>query len=272
MKFKSIFILLNILLLVFLAVLLLLPQVMLGSSFLTTFWRINWPLSLVWASFFIAFNTFYFINRRLFLLLEKEDWPALSRYLEERVIQKGQYSNRLVRLLANTYLVLSDSQAVINLESKVAQAKPALIDANVLVFGTARILSQDIPGAINFFKVRKDIEKTSQREWISWYYAFSLLLSSRFEEAGIEFLVLAHESEDAVITGLSSYFLSGDVIRSRGEKGKKYREVSLEGRERVLKTLPELKNWQKEVARLSSEIHVAAISRYMEEARQWIYT
>ena len=271
LKFKSIFVLLNILMLFFLAVLVLLPHVMLGSSFIPTFWRLNWPIFLLWAVFFVAFNTFYFINRRLFFLLEREDWPALSRYLEERVIQKGNYSPRLVRLLANTYLVLSDSTAVMNLENKVAIAKPALLDTNALVFGTARILGKDISGAVRFFKTRRDKSKGVQKEWVYWYYGFSLLLDSRFEEAGREFFLLAQESTDAVITGLSSYFLIEIIVPYQNEKVEELSEISYNGRKRVRKAMPKLTDWYKEVSRLSSEIHAAAISKYMEEAGRWLY-
>ncbi|MDL2230060.1 hypothetical protein LJC14_07420, partial [Treponema sp. OttesenSCG-928-L16] len=81
------------------------------------------------------------MNRRLFYLLEREDWPALVQYLEGKVMRGGNYSPRLVKLLANTYLVLSDPRSVMALERKLAAAKPALLDRNALVFGAARILS-----------------------------------------------------------------------------------------------------------------------------------
>ena len=271
MKFKSIFILLNITLFLFLAILVLMPLIMLGSSFSASFWQVNWPLILVIIVLFVVFNSFYFINRQLFLLLEKEDWPALVRYLEDRVIQKGRYSSRLVRLLANCYLVLSDSAAVMSLENKVAVAKPALVDANVLVFGTARILGKDISGAVRFFDARKDTVKAGYREWTRWYHGFALLLDHQYEGAGEKFSLLAREAKDGVITGLSAYFLSDTMARSLPEKRQEYREVSSLGKERVRKALPEMKNWMRETSRLSTEIHAAALSKYMEETGRWLY-
>jgi len=271
LKFKFIFILLNITLFLFLAILVLLPLFILGPSFSLSFWRSNWPLVLVLAVLIIGFNCFYFINKQLFLLLEKEDWPALVRYLEERVIQKGRYSSRLVRLLANCYLVLSDSAAVMSLENKVAAAKPALVNANVLVFGTARILGRDIFGAIRFFETRKNTVKPALREWVRWYHGFALLLDSQYEKAGEEFSLLAREAKDAVVSGLSSYFLSENLARHLDEKAEEFRESAAAGKERVLKALPELKNWNRETSRLSTEIHAAAIAKYMEETGRWLY-
>jgi hypothetical protein len=260
---------------------------MMGSAFSASFWKINWPLIAVVAILFVAFNSFYCINRRLFLLLEKEDWPALIRYLEDAVIQKGKYSPRLVRLLANCYLVLSDSASVMSLENKASIVKPSLVDANVLVFGTARILGKDISGAVRFFAVRKDTAKPKVKEWVCWYYGFSLLLDRRYEEAGEEFSLLARLSKDGVIAGLSSYFLSETIARvlaaqnssgraaqngsGRDEKGQEYREIALLGKERVQKALPARKHWNQEISRLSTEIHAAALSKYMEETGLWIY-
>jgi len=271
LKFKSIFILFCLTLLLFLAVLVFMPLMMLGPALSESFWRINWPLIMLLVVLFAAFTVFYFSNRTLFLLLEKEDWPALVRYLEDRVIQKGKYTPRLVRLLANSYLVLSDSAAVMSLESKTALAKPSLIDANALVFGTARILGQDVSGAVRFFQIRKETVKPQLKDWVHWYYGFSLLLNRQYEEAGEEFSFLSRISKDGVVTALSSYFLSETIAQSLPEKWQELRDTASAGRERVLGTLPELKNWKREISRLSTEIHAAALSKYMEETGRWLY-
>ena len=257
--------------LVFLAVLILLPYIMIGPSLTESFWRINWPLIIFLILLFLGFNIFYFTNRKLFLLLEKEDWPALVRYLEDKVIQKNKYSTRLVRLLANSYLVLSDSASVMSLENKAAIAKPSVIDANILIFGTARILGGDINGAIRFFETRKDTAKAEFREWVHWYHGFSLLLDRQFEKAGESFSLLARFSKDGVISGLSSYFLFTTIAPALFEKREEYYENSAEGRERVHKALPKIESWKKEVSKLSTEIHAAAISKYLEETGNWLY-
>ena len=271
MKFKSIFILFCLILLLFLGILFIVPLIMMGPSFSESFWRINWPLILVLVVLFAGFSVFYFTNRQLFLLLEKEDWPALVRYLEDKVIQKGRYSPRLVRLLANSYLVLSDSQAVMSLENKTAIAKPSLVDANALVFGTARILGKDISGAVRFFETRMETVKPALKEWMRWYHGFALLLDRRYEEAGEEFSVLARLSKDGVVAALASYFLSETLTQVLSEKADDFIEVSSDGRERVLKAIPSQKNWNREVSRLSTEIHAAALSKYMEETSRWLY-
>ena len=271
MKFKSIFILLNLTLLLFLGILIILPLLVMTSSFLGSFWQNNWPFILILVLILLGFNTFYAINKQLFTLLEKEDWPALVRYLEDVVIQRGRYSSRLVRLLANSYLVLADSAAVMSLENKTAIARPALVDANVLVFGTARILGKDISGAVRFFEVRKDKVRGESKEWACWYYGFALLLDRQFEKAAGEFSLLARVSQDGIITGLSSYFLNGAIAKGLPGKEPELQNVSSQGRERVLKALPDIKDWEREAARITLEIHAAVLSKYMEETGRWLY-
>jgi hypothetical protein len=50
---------------------------MLGTEFALTFFRTGWPLALVLILILGGLDIFYFTNRRLFFLLEREDWPAL---------------------------------------------------------------------------------------------------------------------------------------------------------------------------------------------------
>lgn len=271
MKFKYIFILLNVTLFAFLAILIVMPLFFANSGTAGIAWQTNLPFVTFLAVVLIAFNTFYYINRQLFLLLEREDWPALARYLNIRVTEKGRYSPRLVRLLANCYLVLSDSAAVMSLENKVAIAKPALVDANVLLFGSARILGDDIFGAMRFFDLRRKTAKGALREWVRWYYGFTLLLNRQVEAAAEEFSLLAQVSKDAVITGLSSFFLMDTLSHALPDQQGKFQEIAKQGGERVRKTLPLQKDWDREISRLSEEIHAAILSKYMQETGIWLY-
>jgi hypothetical protein len=146
------------------------------------------------------------------------------------------------------------------------------VDANVLLFGTARILGGDISGAVHFFETRKETAKPKIREWVRWYYGFALLLDRQFEKAGDEFTLLARVSADGVISALSSYFLSETLAGLLPESYSVYKEIASLGKERVKEALPDIKDWNKEVSRLCSEIHAAAIAKYMEETGGWLYS
>jgi hypothetical protein len=270
LKFKSIFIIFNIIIVVFLVIVCLLPGIMLGPDLVLAFWRSGWPLALMLVLALVFLNVFFLARRRLYRLLEREDWPALADYLESVVIRRGRYSPHLVRLLVNTYLVMSDSAAVINFEARVAAARPALLETNALVFGAARILGGDTAGAVKFFASRLEKAKGRDREWIRWYYGFSLLLDRRFEEAAEEFRALAVSSSDALITGLSSFFLDGTLRKNTGN-GEDCRRIAREGADRVRKTIKDGGEWEKEAAKIETEVHVALLRRYIGEAGTWLF-
>jgi hypothetical protein len=271
-KFKFVFILFCLTLFLLLLLFVLLPLFLLGPATSLAYWSTNWPFLLLWLVLFSAFGFFYFTNRRLFSLLEREDWPALVHYLEYEVFTKGRYSSRLVRLFATSYLVLSDTDGVINLENKTAIAKPALLDANVLIFGAGRILGKDFSGAARFFEARKYTAKPALREWVSWYLGFSFLLDYRLQGAADEFSLLARESKNAVVTALSSYFLSETLSRVLPERETELKEISAAGKNRALNLLPDPEAWKRTISKISTELHIAVISKYIDGTGDWLYS
>jgi hypothetical protein len=235
------------------------------------FWSITWPAVVLLVVIFIGIDGFYCINRRLFQLLEKEDWPALVRYLEERIFKEGRYTPRLVRLLANTYLILSDSASVMGLENKTAIAKPALVDANALIFGTARILAKDIGGAVTFFFKRLNSVKTESADWVRWYYGFSLLLDRQFSAAGDQFKTLAAESKNGVITGLSAFFLAENLNKAVPQRSLEFIAAAMEGRNRLKKTFPAAASWNREVKKILNEVYTVVLSKHINETGIWLF-
>jgi hypothetical protein len=270
LKFKSLFIIFNIIIVFFLLVVCLLPLFILGPDLVPRFWASGWPLAAVLVFALAALNVFYFSRRRLYYLLEREDWPALQDYLEQRVISRGRYTPQMVQLLANTYLVMSDSAGVTALENKTALANPALIEANALVFGAARILGGDTAGAVNFFSARGEKGKAKDPHWNRGYYGFSLLLNRQFEKAAAEFKALAAESPDALITGLSAYFL-WDTLRKYTENGKECRDKAREGRNRVQQFVKTPEEWNREAGKIETEVHAAVIKQYIGRAGAWLF-
>jgi hypothetical protein len=271
LKFRFLFILFNGIVLFFIALIFLVPFIVFGTGFALIFWRSAWPLGAVLVFLLLGINGYYFANKRLFLLLEREDWPALVQYLEGRVLRDRRYSPNLVRLLANTYLVLSDSASVMSLERKMAVAKPVLVDANALLFGVARILCKDNAGAARFFSQRLDSAKTESAEWVRWYYGFSLLLNRQFSAAGEQFSLLVHDSRDAVITGISAYFLDSTLRKALPEQGESCRSAANDGRVRVRKVLPSRGAWQKETGKLQTEVYAVVLLKYIGETADWLY-
>jgi hypothetical protein len=215
-------------------------------------------------------SVFFMLNYRLFSLLEREDWPALSYYLERKIYVKGRYNSRDVRLLASSYLVVSDYASVLKLENKAYAAKPSVIKKNVLIFGTARVLNGNYQEAAVFFKTYLDEGKSPDKPWIRWYYGFSQLLYGSFDLAEPEFMSLALSSSDALITGLSAYFLDTSLVKHSG-KPEECRAVAENGRNRVKKAMKDLNKWKNEVDSMGNEIYITIIKKYLNNSGNWVF-
>jgi hypothetical protein len=271
LKFKYLIISFSVLIAIIVLITALLPLIFSGHGNAVTFRYISLPLILFMAFLLICMSIFFFFNYRLFSLLEREDWPALAYYLERKVYVKGRYSNRNVRLLASSYLVISDFQSVLKLESKASLAKPSVISKNILIFGAARVLSGGYKEAAAFFKTHLGKCNKTDRQWVHWFYGFSQLLNGDFKQAEAEFLSSAVSSDSILITGLSAHFLRNSIEKHSLEP-QKCRETAENGRERVKNAINNAENWQKEKEKLGAEIHIAIINKYIDEAGKWLFS
>ena len=213
---------------------------------------------------------FFILNYRLLSLLEKEDWPALAYYLEHKIFTKNRYSNRNVRLLVSSYMVISDYSSVLKLETNALKAKPSTVRKNHLIFGTARILNGNYGEAAVFFNSFLTKIKPKHNEWTYFYYGFSHLLNSSFDLAEPELIKLAKTSNDALITGLSAYFLENNILK-RSKQIEDCKNAAETGKFRVIKTLKNRKNWEKEAERTQTDIHITIIRKYINEAGNWLF-
>jgi hypothetical protein len=271
LKFKIILILFNFIITLFLFFVFILPNFFLGLDFTGVFWRGAWPLAVAFVLVLLVMDAFYLRNRRLFYLLEREDWPALVQYLEDRVIKRGHYFSPMVRFLANAYLVLADYRAVTSLENKTAMVKPRLVDANALIFGTARILGKDYEGAVRFFEEKAGKVKRKTAAWVRWYVGFARLLNRQFSPAADVFALIAREEEDAALAGLSSYFLAASLTRLLPGRAFELMAAAMDGRKRVRAALPVQDAWNKEIDKMRNETHVVVLSKYLDETSEWLY-
>jgi hypothetical protein len=287
LKFKFLFLLFNAAIVIFLLIVLFMPAMVPGDGFFTLrgrdFRASLWPLAAILAAALIILDVYYIFNRKLFRLLEREDWPALSAYLEARFRRRGRYSGQLTRLFINTCLVMSNSRAVLELENKLALVKPALVERNALAFGAAHILAKDYTGALRFFAARdrglrasgnsffhslffRDRDRSGQ--WLAWYHGFSMLLTKQFPAAAEKFRLLAREARDPVVAALSAWFLLDNLSKVTGDS---FQAEAGAARDRIRGVLKGRKDWEAELARTETEIYVAITRKYINDAGNWIY-
>jgi hypothetical protein len=255
------------------------------SAVALVLWRSSWPFVAAFAAFTLAVDGYFLANRRLYRLLEREDWPALCVWLEKRVFEQQRYTARFTRLLANTYLTLSDSAATRELEQKTALANPRLIEENALVFGAARLLSKDIVGAAPFFSARLDAAvrtlNTARKRargtthWLRWYYGLSLLLDRQYPRAAEQFIILINDVSPApapLITGLSAFLLAETLSKALLEREVDLLTTAGGGRRQTRKRLPSIQTWNRAVSVACGEIHVTILLPRLRDAGEWIYS
>jgi hypothetical protein len=276
LKFKAVIVFFNIFLLFFLILVCVLPFAALGKDLALSFWKTSWYALPLILAVLALIDIYFMANGRIFLLLEKEDWPALVQVLEEKVFHQGRYTPRLVKLLANTYLVLSDARSVTELEKKLAITKNSLISGNALIFGAARILNKDHRGAVEFFSSRlpggANYKSGAQAEWIRWYSGFSLLLSRDFAPAADTFTVLAREGRDGILTGLSAYFLDDNLSKFLPSRSAELKAAAAAGKERVRQSLKRRIDWNREIKRVETEVYAVVLLSYIGKAGDFVYS
>ena len=258
----------------FMGIIVIIPLLMLGKDLAAGFWRSSWYLIPAVFLSLALIDLYFFLNYRIYNLLEKEDWPALIQELENKVLQKNRYSSRLVKLLISSYLVLSDIKPVTELEKRLSIAKKSLLDDNALSFCTARILSKDYQGAADFLAPRcpeTSKFKGGNAEWLRWYYGFSLLLSRRFEEAADVFILLARTGRDGIPAGLSAYFLSENLSAFLPLRSENLQEEAKSARGRVKRRLRRRSDWEGELKKLDTEVYAAVLKSYTGKAAEYLY-
>ena len=270
MKFKYLIIAFCIIIIIVVSFALFLPPLISGQFTAFNISLFSIPIMIFIALILAGMTVFLLLNYRLLSLLEREDWPALAYYLEQKVFVKGRYTNRNVKILASSYLIISDYQSVLKLESKAQSARPSVISKNVLVFGSARILSGAYDEAAFFFRTHREKCSKDVKQWVRWFYGFTSLLSGNFAQAESEFSSLAAASSNALISGLSAYFLSS-FLEKKSLSPEKCRNISDSGKNRVTKSVKNQAGWKKETEKMGTDIHVAIIKRYIDETCKWLF-
>lgn len=270
MKFKTIFILFNAILIFSFAFIFLMPFFLLGAEYSTPFWLKNWPLFMVFAAVLIGFNIFFVLNWRLFSLLESEDWESLGALLADRVLVRRRYDRRMIRLLVNTSLLRGDMATIERLESALRVGKPAALRRDAVLFGAARMLKNDAEATERFLAEFVDGRGVDNAQWLLFYYGFVLVMRERFDEATPR-MQATISAKDPVLALMSAYIL-GSLCAVAAKPGDRQALVdSAEAvRIRLSRTFDAAK-WARETERAKGEVHIVILSRILDEASGWMF-
>jgi hypothetical protein len=271
MKFRTIFILFNVVILTSFLFVFLLPIFLLGPESSLAFWQGNWYLALVFLLLIAGLNSFFLLNRKTFALVEREDWGALSAHLVGIMFPKSRFTTSRVRLLVNAYLLQSDIAGIEALEAELKVKRPAILRKNALLFGVTRLLRNRPEEAEAFFSEYLDAKDVDSRDWLRFDYGFSLVLQKKAGQA-LPFLEEGSRSRDPVLCLLAAYLLgSVGAASAPGEDERKAAEAKAEATRLKLRKRYSSAKWSKEVERAKSEVHIVILSKLIDDAGTWLY-
>ena len=265
MKMKAIFLLLNAVLGIAFLVIFLTPLFLVGGDWFSLFWTRNWPIALVFVVTLGGIDVYFLLNWRLFTGLEKENWGEVASFLEDRILAKGRITSGRVRLLLNTYLVTSNTDAIRALEAYLAEKRPAFIGRFVLPFGIPHLLSRDPKDSVAWFRDRLAAPRLEGRDWVRWNHAFSLLQAQQRDEAQGELSELIEAVSDPVLLLLSLYLLEAIA---RNDSALQARVTSRREELRRAQTPASL---QSAIEKSRANIQVVVLARLLRDATEWLF-
>ena len=268
MKFKTIFILFNIIVIFAFLFITLIPLIMLGSEYSSLFWSQNWILVIVFVFFIGVLDGYFIVNWKLFHYLEEEDWPGLLFFLEEMIFDKKKLTRRYINLYINGALSVSNLEKIDRLEAEVRDKKPDFLARSGLQFGINRLLKRDSAGTETFLKEILAMDKVKDREWINWCLAFSCYSDKRPDDAMEPLLLILESSTKDKVLRLLDYYLL-DTLRDKVPLEKQ--SLLSEQTMNLKKEIISLTAWNRalEKSRENSILSVF-MSSLIEDAYKWI--
>ncbi|MBN2533144.1 MAG: hypothetical protein JXB88_09645 [Spirochaetales bacterium] len=208
MKFKSIFIVFNIVIAFSFLFFFLMPVFIFGLDNLFLVFSKYWIALSLFLVLLIVFNVYFIINWKFFRLLENEDWYGLINYLENRIYHRRIISKRSIKILLNTYLCTSNSEGIKKLAGFLKKQKPFLVSFYSLRFSIPYLIADTPEESELFFKYLLQDQKLKHRDWITWDYGIILMQQKKRDEAITTFSSLLFPNVDAIIYLLALYMLN----------------------------------------------------------------
>ena len=267
MKLKTIFIVFNLVVVLAFLSIFMVPLFVLGVEYFSFFASRNWIAALLFAVTFLGANLYFLRNWQLFGLLEREDWPVLVTWLEERIYRRGRLRASWVRLLANAYLLTSAIDGIRRLEDHLAGKRPALLRRHPLPFGLPYLLKSPPAEAQAWFARQASLPGVRHRDWLRWNSAFCLLQDQQLDAARAELLELqdSRSVRDPLLHLLTLFMLDSF------SKADPAVRTQVEGRKQALRRRYRRPQLERVVERSRGNMEVLILSRLVRDALEWLY-
>ena len=266
MKFRTIFFLFNLVILLSFAFIFLMPLPILGWAYAVSFWGQNWSIALVFVALLFGLDWYFVAHWRLYGLLEKEDWPGLRAHLEDALAQKGRLGAAESRIYINACLIGQAPSKISELRTRYLAMKVRFLPQLALSLGLPLILEGNSEAIESFFRPYAGDKRTgAEGPWIRWALGFGGLLGSRQEESRLELQRLLDGKLEPLLELLALYLL--DTLRS----GDEALGAQLDQKKTTLASRYNDKEWAAHIDKLKeSVILVLFMGKLIQEAQTWL--
>jgi len=269
MKFKVLFITFNIVLFLSFLTIFLLPFFILDGNFMMEFWSKNWYFGFIFLAILGIVNAAFISNWKMLSCLEREDWPALSSFLESKIIGKKRYSKRHVRLLCDSLLLLGDFTTIRSLEAQLRSEKPKLLVSLAVRFAAAKLLAADYAALHQFASDMAD-KPGADHDWLAFYAAFSHQMAGNNADCAGEMLPLARVARDPVVTAISGYVCGVLLIKKFSGANEELVQTGVDAKKRILSRYTRQK-WDSMIDESKSDMYVVILTKIIDETTLWLY-
>lgn len=177
MKYKTLFILFNLVILVSFLFLFFMPLPILGWDYALGFWAQNWAIAALFLAVLAALDGYFVWNWKLFHLLEREDWPGLRRLLEAELARKGSLGIQKTKIFLNACLIGQEPSRINQLREAYEAKRVSFLPRVALSLGLPLVLEGKAEAIEAFFGPLLTNRKTgSDGPWVRWCVAFGRLL------------------------------------------------------------------------------------------------
>ncbi|ULQ59409.1 hypothetical protein K7I13_13145 [Brucepastera parasyntrophica] len=276
MKIRTLFIILNIVLLLTLFSVFFLPVLILGENLL-----FNQRLGIlfvisgtVFILVLLLLNILFFANWKILAALENEDWPALAGLLETDIFEKKKLLKWKIRLLCIALVLLTDFETIEKLILFLQRNKPSLYRYFSPQFASLTILSGSPARA---YEIATGVlvsgygKKNSQAaDWLRFYAAFARHLGKYYAEAADRFVELALNPRHHFVTAMSGY-LCGVILQIYlPHRREELQKAAVCAREYVIKSYSH-DHWNRTVLKFRKDVQAVLLSRLLSETGDWLY-
>lgn len=267
MKFKSIFIFFNIVLVFSFSFIFLMPLLAVGSGFALDFWKQNWYMGVVFLLVLGGLDLFFLFQWKLFSLLEKEDWENLRVFLEGEIFTKGRASSQNIRFFINACLLTSRAGDIHRLRHHLEAARPLQARRWALGLGLPLILEGKGDPIVQYFGQVKDLKEVKDRDWVRWSFAFGLLLGQAYSRLKDELWPLTSLKTLPALRLLSYYLLNN--IRSGDPSIGPRLDSEIPG----FRSLMTRAEWERHLDKARDRhLLLVFLNRMVQEALDWLFS